>query len=1570
MWIGPDGSSHKFFNMLHTDDEGTAGNQRFTRDGSYLRLTTSGPNTPRLEFPDGTYHVFGPDGWPTWMYDRFLNWVKLTYPPNNTTWKIEDSEGRLHHVYFESNWRNGGKVDAVEVQAYGSTPGNRLTATYDLEYQNRSIRRTCQDTWWANNETPGDPNAQEAFLTLPMLKKVTGPIEESDPNKRVQWLVTDGQQNAAYHLGAVRSNNQCHFAGVIEQLELPTHGKTTWDWKLWDFPATGKAYVDSSPGVWHRTIVNDQSMDWDDATWLYTQTLVSYGVRTDVRDPENNVTKYWFYAPANATLPWDYSLPIYKGDPPDGEGRYLSQQRVSPGGVVREIWLKFVSDNLSGIGNNDQILSNRRVVSSKVVYVDDGGPAAPRVAETEFRDFDGLGHYREAEMTGNFDLGSNSRTERTQWNDSRGCYSQCTGAPNHTIVPSLSPWVLGTFAYTRQSEAGDIATQEFAFNTSTGFLNQRRVLIAQMTQSNNDVLVQHCPDGFGRMISERYYGGDTNTLAGKVIGCGPSSDSTYRLDYEYLNGVVSRSTYKTPAGASVGFDNFTIPAGGVDLTTGLVEVSCDSAGYCTEFDYDKLGRLTQQRGAASAGNARAATVNYNYGYIAGPWQGWQVATTLACPAGLTCSPEELAGFPETTVHYDGFGKPFKNDRRNADGSWSKQYTKFGELGLPIFVSEWTAGVIGTGTEPGTEFRDFDALGRAHTIEAPDGHLTTLTFTGDRVATSTMQVASGAFPPTGPAPEAPSAREMHRDRFGRLVRVSEPSGAGGALVHTNLSYDIGGHTSQIVQGSQVRSYAYDRRGFLKSETIPEYGASGNGTRYGCSFDALGNAWKSREVPCGQVATLGVALTFDYAVRVTSVSEEASRLLKEFLYESATGRLATAKSYNYLPEVGFSTFQVNETYAYGGIAGAASSRTTQFLVNSVPEEQFTTTIALDRAGQLQSLGYPTCTGGACGVSGSAGRTVSFAHSKGYLSKIPGFVDTPISYHANGMVSQVMHSNGMRFDLVIDSATMVQRPKQINVFNSGGLGISFSGDYAYDGAGNIKAMTPAMRYRYDSVSRLVESQETWGSTTYLQKPVCDAYGNIQSLETGPAGSTQTLSTPTSAATNRLTTAATTYDVSGNLTLWANGPSYDYDRLNRMRRFRGSTSPGAEEWVFGYTADDERVLSMRVGGDGEIWSLRGADGQILREIRADESIHSLRDYVWTGRNLLAKLERSPAEGEGPNPWTEEKIHVATDHLGTPRIFTDPDGFKIEPGHIYYPFGQELTGSSDTERMKYTGHERDLWNTTSTADDLDYMHARHYNPQLGRFLQIDPLRGKAHQPQSMNRYAYVSGSPLSRIDPRGLHEEAPPQCNTTDCITVTGPAIPGLFLINIINWWYGSPPASPPSGEPWVGTGGPPTAGPLPVPPSDDDDGGDDDEGDKKTRSASQCVRDCTNHGLGQALTAAIGIGSDAADYALALTGVGLMAATLGREFVPDPVGFPGQTATVLEYIGGYLGAYYGAKIAYIGNAVKVTRAFEVGATIGRGGSYAIVGVAGLGSGFALGTVGHCTLECNQNPDYTYPEY
>jgi len=75
---------------------------------------------------------------------------------------------------------------------------------------------------------------------------------------------------------------------------------------------------------------------------------------------------------------------------------------------------------------------------------------------------------------------------------------------------------------------------------------------------------------------------------------------------------------------------------------------------------------------------------------------------------------------------------------------------------------------------------------------------------------------------------------------------------------------------------------------------------------------------------------------------------------------------------------------------------------------------------------------------------------------------------------------------------------------------------------------------------------------------------------------------------------------------------------------------------------------------------------------------------------------------------------------------------------------------------MKFTGHERDLGVLTSGADDLDYMHARFYNPQVGRFLSVDPADShKLQQPQTWHRYSYVGNNPLKYIDPNGAERAA-----------------------------------------------------------------------------------------------------------------------------------------------------------------------------------------------------------------------
>ncbi|MGH9891808.1 MAG: hypothetical protein ACREA0_07475, partial [bacterium] len=84
-----------------------------------------------------------------------------------------------------------------------------------------------------------------------------------------------------------------------------------------------------------------------------------------------------------------------------------------------------------------------------------------------------------------------------------------------------------------------------------------------------------------------------------------------------------------------------------------------------------------------------------------------------------------------------------------------------------------------------------------------------------------------------------------------------------------------------------------------------------------------------------------------------------------------------------------------------------------------------------------------------------------------------------------------------------------------SSGATPIFLSNTFSYDGAGNIEAIG-AHRYRYDGVSRSVESSEILGGPlNFTRQTSFDGFGNIQQMTTQGSG----LTMPTSGSTNRLT-------------------------------------------------------------------------------------------------------------------------------------------------------------------------------------------------------------------------------------------------------------------------------------------------------------------------------------------------------------------------------------------------------------------------------------------------------------------
>ena len=125
----------------------------------------------------------------------------------------------------------------------------------------------------------------------------------------------------------------------------------------------------------------------------------------------------------------------------------------------------------------------------------------------------------------------------------------------------------------------------------------------------------------------------------------------------------------------------------------------------------------------------------------------------------------------------------------------------------------------------------------------------------------------------------------------------------------------------------------------------------------------------------------------------------------------------------------------------------------------------------------------------------------------------------------------------------------------------------------------------------------------------------------------------------TNRLNGTGTVYDAAGNLTNW-NGAVYQYDAFNQMIHM----TSGAEDWIYLYTADDERLWSYNVPRNSSRWALRDLGGKVLREYQNDSGLWSAgTDYIYRDGLLLAA--ETPAG----------RRHFHLDHLGTPRLIAEP---------------------------------------------------------------------------------------------------------------------------------------------------------------------------------------------------------------------------------------------------------------------------------------------------------------------------
>ncbi len=207
----------------------------------------------------------------------------------------------------------------------------------------------------------------------------------------------------------------------------------------------------------------------------------------------------------------------------------------------------------------------------------------------------------------------------------------------------------------------------------------------------------------------------------------------------------------------------------------------------------------------------------------------------------------------------------------------------------------------------------------------------------------------------------------------------------------------------------------------------------------------------------------------------------------------------------------------------------------------------------------------------------------------------------------------------------------------------------------------------------------------------------------------------------------------------------NYIYDVANRLIRVEDELSSLVIA-EYGYDPFGRRLWKEV---DGTRTYFFYSDEGLVAEY--DESGNELRTYgyqpdsMWTTDPLWLK------EG-GQYYWYQN------DHLGTPQKLIDINGTVVWSAQ-YTAFGEaQIQVETVTNNLRFPGQYEDA------ETGLHYNWFRYYDPEIGRYLRVDPIGLKG----GINLYMYGNDNPLKHFDPNGLQTHGLRRClPTDDCPTL-----------------------------------------------------------------------------------------------------------------------------------------------------------------------------------------------------------
>ncbi|CAN5301640.1 hypothetical protein BH09ACT6_BH09ACT6_26000 [soil metagenome] len=831
--------------------------------------------------------------------------------------------------------------------------------------------------------------------------------------------------------------------------------------------------------------------------------------------------------------------------------------------------------------------------------------------------------------------------------------------------------------------------------------------LGHVTQTTNPAgaVTTHEFDTLGRLTSSTDPQGNTNTTAhdqaGRVTTTTDPAGNTTTYTYDILGRT---STLTNPAG---------------DKTTytydrnGNVTTVTDPAGRRTSFTYDPAGNVL------TATDPTGAKVSYGYdaaNQLTSATDAFgRTSTATYDPRGLVTTATNPAG-NSTTYSYDTDGRGTAVTDPNGH-TRTRTYTPTGQIAS-------SADALGDTTHygyntAGQQTSTTDPLGAVtHYSYDPAGQLTSVieNATTDRVRTSSQNVTTS----------------YRYDNVGNLTGLTDPNG------HTSTyTYDANSRlTAETNPVGNTHGYTYDNLGELTAQT------DANGRTTGNSYDSLGHLQKTTYAdgssttfaydkagqPIAMTDSLGVTgWKYDPAGRVTEQIDPAGRRVG-YTYDT-TGALTDLT----LPTgdtIGYTYDKagrpVTQSSPWGSLTyawDAAGNLATETRSTGV-----TTTFGYDPADRVTTIGnqLPTPAAPAPAPATSTGSTATPGGSSSlpasdYLSHRT--TPTPPNPVADGGTVSFAYTYDKNSDVTSATRTI--------------------------GAGTSSTATPAQQssttktYTYDPLGRLTGNTSTDGSRA--------AYGY------DPAGNRTTKAITDTAGRTSATTAA--YNKANQLTdtSGATTSSYGYD--NNGQRTSSTVNGATTNYTW---SDAGRMTGATRDGRTTSYAYDGLGRQQTTTETTPLGSQTTTN-VWSGTNIVQ--QSNPASGTtsqirdalGGVALQASDLNTADtgtrwnllDRLGT--VAAQAVGGSVTQLADYDDFGTQSFETTGWNAVAGFGSQQ-----TDPTTGLNSYYSRQYDPSTGTWLTPDAERGLLTDPQSLNRYAYVTNNPITMADQLGFRPYNP----------------------------------------------------------------------------------------------------------------------------------------------------------------------------------------------------------------------